>query len=336
MPMIDSKPFAAWWRRGSPKKRVGRLLLWLAVAWSAGAVLAGTAARDALHVGFSSTMFTEINENDARAVVKGWCQTIAKQRSIDMDPDSKILKDAPALLAAFQANLVDAAGMTALEFHELQRHAGLAHIFVCYTAGRNVEQYVLLVRQDSKINCLTELRGRGLITRLNARCCLAQSWLDILLAQNGLKLSGDFFGKINQNTRLSKVVLPVFFRQADACLVNLSGFETMKELNPQIGRELKVLASSPQVVPVVFVFRASYAPAFMDQLLTSLNELHQSPAGQQVLAIFQSERIEERPAEFLAGTMELIETHERILAGKDALASGLQSPPVAGARKANE
>ncbi|MCK7505548.1 MAG: phosphate/phosphite/phosphonate ABC transporter substrate-binding protein [Desulfobacterales bacterium] len=34
------------------------------------------------------------------------------------------------------------------------------------------------------------------------------------------------------------------FRQADACVVGRNSYETMVELNPQVGRELKVVASS--------------------------------------------------------------------------------------------
>ena len=40
------------------------------------------------------------------------------------------------------------------------------------------------------------------------------------------------------------------------------GFKTMSELNPQVGRRLKVLASSAELVPTGFCFRRDY----VDQL----------------------------------------------------------------------
>ena len=58
----------------------------------------------------------------------------------------------------------------------------------------------------------------------------------------------------------------------DACVVARTGFETMCEINPQIGKQLKVIASSPEVVPAVFCFRADYSPPFKEDLLAGLRD----------------------------------------------------------------
>jgi hypothetical protein len=108
------------------------------------------------------------------------------------------------------------------------------------------------------------------------------------------------------------VVLPVFFRQSDACVVTRSGFETMVELNPQLGRQLKILARSPEVVPAVFCFRADYAAGFKEDLFAGVRDLHKSAAGQQVLTVFQSDKIEDQPMSCLDSALELLATHQKL------------------------
>ena len=93
----------------------------------------------------------------------------------------------------------------------------------------------------------------------------------------------------------------------------------MIELNPQTGKALKVLATSPKMVPAIMCLRANYAPPFKDKLLAGLRDLHLTPSGQQVLTIFHSERLEEQPASCMDSALELLATHRRLCAPENAL-----------------
>ena len=309
-----------------------RRFAWFAVVLCvvASSIRSRAAAADTLfRVGFSSSMFADVNENDAKAAVKAWGQTVARERGIPTDPEPLILKDQAALLDALRSNRVDAVGMTTVEFGALKSKVEFAPIFVTYNSGRTAEQYVLLAHQDSKIKTVDDLRGRSLMVHLNPRVCLAPLWLDTLLMQKGLPTAARFVGKITQNSKLAKVALPVFFRQSDACLVTRSGFEMMAELNPQVGKQLKVVASSPEMVPAVLAFRANYDPAFKERLFSGVRDLHKTPAGQQVLTIFHSEKIEDQPASCLASALELMATHARLCGEAKAAKAPDESLPQA-------
>ena len=52
-------------------------------------------------------MFTDVNENDAKAAVKAWAQTIARERGIETDPDPSIITGLSALTAALRNKQVD-------------------------------------------------------------------------------------------------------------------------------------------------------------------------------------------------------------------------------------
>jgi phosphonate transport system substrate-binding protein len=274
-------------------------------------------------------MFTDVNVNDAKAAVKVWAQTIARERDVPTDPEPSILTGLSELTAALRGNQVDAIALTADEYEPLSQAVPLAPIFGTRFGGRTDEEYVLLVHGESGITNLANLRGRSLATYQNPRASLAPFWLDTLLAQRGLPPRGEFLGKQSGNSKLPRVVLPVFFRQSEACLVTRSGFDTMNEMNPQVGKTLKVLATSPKVVPAVFCLRANYAPPFKEKLLAGLRDLHATPAGQQVLTIFHSERLVEQPASCMNSALELLAAHRRLCVLTNAVAVRLpDSDPV--------
>jgi phosphonate transport system substrate-binding protein len=267
---------------------------------------AAAPASSLFRLGFSHSLFTDVNENDAEAAVKVWGQTIAKERGISTETASHIFQDTPELLKALQSKSVDAVGISMVEYAELSQAVRFNPIFVTYNSGRTREQYLLLVHRDSKLERLADLRGRSLVFHLNSRACLAQPWLDTLLLQeDGLPAAG-WFGKITRSPKLAQVILPVFFHRIDVCVATRTEYETMCELNPQIGQQLKILARSPEVVASAFCFRADYAPAFKEQLFVALRDLHKSPAGLQVLTLFQSERIEDQPASCLDSALGLL------------------------------
>ena len=299
----------------------------LTLAWLAALFIAvvfpdgGSAAVTELpefRVGFASDMFADVNENDAKAAVKVWGLTVAREHGVPTDPEPQIFSDDSVLFQSFRNQLVDAAVMTTPEFYALGKEVRLDPIFVMHEAGKVTVQYILLVHRDSKIESLADLRGRTLAFHRNPRLSLAQVWLDTLLAQEGFPPCSAFAGNIRQVNKLSNVILPVFFHAADACVVTRAGFEMMVELNPQVGRQLKVIATSMELVPFVLAFRADYQSPFKDQLLTAFRDLHKTPAGLQILNIFHGDKLEDLRATGMNSALELLGRHAQLVAGAEA------------------
>jgi phosphonate transport system substrate-binding protein len=116
------------------------------------------------------------------------------------------------------------------------------------------------------------------------------------------------------------VVLPVFFGQVDACVVTKRGFDTMVELNPQVGEKLRVLAISPPLIPSVAFFHPDYDPEMRRKIEEEIQVLDLSPAGRQVMNHFQCDAIRVEPASCLDGTRELLERRAKSMAGTPAQA----------------
>jgi ABC-type phosphate/phosphonate transport system substrate-binding protein len=264
-----------------------------------------------MRLAFTSRMFSEVSENDIKAAIKAWTQTLFKEHGIAAEPVPKVYEGADAVGQALRSNQVDAIAMTTDEYWTLSKAAAFDRVVVNVRNGSVTEEYLLLTRQDSPIKELAELKGRTLAVLRNHRTSLAPVWLDTLLVDKGLRPATEFFGRIQSHPKVSRAVLAVFFGQCEACLVTRQGLETMAELNPQVGRQLKALATSPKVVPSAFYFSAQYASPLKTRLITELERIQNSAAGQQVLTVFQSERVEERPLSCLDSARELLDKHRR-------------------------
>lgn len=268
------------------------------------------------HFGFSSAFLANVSPNDAKAAVKVWAQTLVREQNIPADPEADVVTSAETIAARLRARSLDGVAMTTSEYRRLDQPAQLFDFFVAVQSGRTNVEYLVLVHRESAITNLSGLRGKQLLCHENPRSSLAVPWLDSLLQQQGLPPSPEFFTRTTRQRKVTAAILPVFFRQSDACLVDRLGFDTMCELNPQVGKQLRPLAVSPLLVPMLLCLRADYSPTIKPRILEALSRLHTSPAGQQLLTIFQFDRVQRADPDCLRSGLELLEHHETICATK--------------------
>jgi ABC-type phosphate/phosphonate transport system substrate-binding protein len=264
------------------------------------------------HFGFSASMFLNSNENDVRASTRVWAKAVSDQRGFTIDPEPSIFSNTPQIERAFKEQRVDAVAMTTLECWAL-KDVTRQDIFVASVYDKKItEEFILLVHKDSTIRSEKDLQGRSLAVYSNARMSLGLTWLDVLLVKNGYRPTIRTCQKITESTKLAQVVLPVFFGKIDVCLVTRRAFNTMKELNPQLGQNLQIIAGSPELVPAGFYFRGDYTGPWREKVMDELGKVHTTPAGQQVLTIFQSQTLGTFPISELAASFELIATHNKL------------------------
>jgi phosphonate transport system substrate-binding protein len=107
-------------------------------------------------------------------------------------------------------------------------------------------------------------------------------------------------------------VLPVFFRQADACLVTRLGYATMCELNPQLAKQLRILAESPKLLTSFLAFHKDCPPETRRKFRAAVTELHKSVVGRQALMLFGSTRLVPVDISALRTSLELLHAYERL------------------------
>lgn len=311
-------------KRRKGRQMIARLMVMLAlVARCFGS--ADETNRPPFRFAFSARMFSGVNENDAQAAVRGWAQGLAKERNINLDGQPIIHPSRAAIVEALRSKQVDCVSLTTDDYLALEPNLQNTNLLVSSIAGKTSEQYLLLVHVKSGISSPGELKGRSLVILDHVRASLAGIWLEVLLAQQGLALPSQHFSQVRSAPKLTGVVLPVFFRQQDACVVTRSGFDTMSELNPQLRVQLKPLAASMELVPAFTFLRPDYRGAPQDEIVAEVLKMHLTASGKQILTLFQADRIERCPAQVLDTARGLIAVHRELNP-----ASGLA--PRAGAR----
>lgn len=173
---------------------------------------------------------------------------------------------------------------------------------------------LLLVRQDSGISTLADLKGKTLIIERLATGGLPQIWIDTLLHRQELPSHKQFFGPVKLVDKGSAAIMPVFFKQAVACIVRGTRYQTMVEMNPQIGNTLKVVEQSPKCLRALALYRADYPEADRQQLNRSAVKLHKSVKGQQILPLFKTEKITPNDSTYLKTTESLPAEYEALKA----------------------
>jgi len=286
-------------------KHASCLAIWLAVLCMPAFLAAqDTASRqDAaapIRVALSSDSFTGVNHNDVLAAIKTWAQVILKQRGVAVEVKTRISDSPEELAEALRSGQTDAASIPTDEFLRLKEMPEF--IFLPTRKNSFTERYVILVHRNNGITNVANLRGRKLLLYNNPRMSLASAWVAALM---GLPITESV--DMTRIDNASRTVLPVFFRQADACVITSNVFEIACELNPQLQKELRVLATSPEVVPAVFFFRPGYASHGKDELVAAMLTLHDTPAGQQVLMLFQGDGMVKQPISCLEITRQLLQ-----------------------------
>jgi len=159
---------------------------------------------------------------------------------------ANVFEPAAEILRRARGGLFDAVALNVVEYRQI---AELLDPNWIISESDGAEEYLLLVKRGGGIQKPEDLRGRRLIMLTGAKMCVAYPWLSTVLDAAHPGPADQFFGSVAEEAKAARVVLPVFFGQADACVTSKKSFDVMCELNPQVARNLTVIAaSSPMVV----------------------------------------------------------------------------------------
>jgi ABC-type phosphate/phosphonate transport system substrate-binding protein len=183
-------------------------------------------------------------------------------------------------------------------------------------------EYVVLVQNNSPFKKIGDLRGAQMLLHRDRDTVLVPSWLEVMLAADSLPGLERFFGSMLSRDKLNQVVLPVFFHHADAACVTRRNWDTALELNPQLGRNLHILAVSPRLIPIAIAFRRKCNSTGRKLLVDSMVNLTNTAAGRQMAALYQTNRFVQRPTSVMQTTLELIRQSERLSAQQTGLRKG--------------
>lgn len=83
------------------------------------------------------------------------------------------------------------------------------------------------------------------------------------------------------------------------------------ELNPQVAKDLTILAVSPPMVVTLHAFSRNYRGVYREKFITALSSIGSTAAGQQLATLFQFQRMTVTDGACLAPALAVIEKAER-------------------------
>jgi ABC-type phosphate/phosphonate transport system substrate-binding protein len=266
-----------------------------------------------LKVGFSSKVFPDIDNRDAKVAMELWARELSRSAGIP-EAQVTIFRDAPELLGGVQRGGLHMVTMSAIEYLRYRDKIPLYPAFVAANkTGRNMEQ-LIIVHRNSGIQEVNELRGKSFAVLPRGKYEAAHIWLEVLLKRIGYADQKACFRQVKEFSKASQAIMGVFFRQVDGCVVSRGSFETCKTLNPQLGRELTIIAESKSLMGDVSCLSTSINESLKTSMDKAALHLQENSVGRQILTLFQIDRVVTFKNSDLNGTAELVAERERVQA----------------------
>ena len=269
----------------------------LAIAWLLAGIVAprSATAGDSVtvldfEVGLTRSAISNVNANDARAAYSALLNTAARNRGYRVKSEATIYDDTAAFAAAFREGRLHLATLDTWQFLELEREPNLRPYFVAAAHGHVGRKYFVVVRKGNGLRTLADLPGRSVLCLESIRNNVCRSWLETVLPADPAGPASAFFDSLESAAKPTTAVLPVFFGQKAACIVDEIGFNLMKELNPQVGTALEVIATSPVYTDIIVCLGEQPwlgPPEAKADTVRAMTELGADVAGRQVLALFK-------------------------------------------------
>lgn len=264
-----------------------------------------------LRVSVSEDAIKGVNRNDAAAAIALWAEAVATAAQLTLASDQKWVRTRSEMVAALRAGEVDAVSVTVAEYRGVAPYLDVTRVLLDLGS-----EMCLVVAERAGVTSLSGLGGKHLLLVDGPHTLLADAWLTVLLAREGLGLPERVLGRIRRHTKATQAVLPVFFGQADACIVSRATMETMAELNPQVGKQLRVLARAPKLASAFLACRKQYPAAKRNNLLEKAVQTKDSAGGRQVMTLFRSLSFALADGEVLRPAIALLEEAERVTSGR--------------------
>ena len=263
-------------------------------------------------IAYTDKMLTDIDSKDMASAMTMYVDEIAKQAGYRGAPYRyENLDDA---VTKTREGVVDFLSLTSLDYLRIKKKLDIELSLGQVKGGKGGVRYLLLVNENRGYKALGDLRDKKLLVPKGDE--IAALYLNTMLLKDRLGEAKRFFAVVEEKNKPSQAILPVFFGQADACVTTDVSFKTTVELNPQLGRAIKILASSPELVTAVTAFRRSVNPDIQQKTREIGLKLKDNARGRQILMLFKLDDLRQIEETDLTSIRELVSDYDRLKAGK--------------------
>lgn len=240
-----------------------------------------------VRIGFEAEIFGRVDQKDAQAIIDLYIKEFA--RALQINAEAVIYPNIELIISDLIANRLDLVCSSVANYYRISKKVDTELAYTNTNSGRKTRRSILLIHRDSSINGIEDLKGRSLL--MNSSDDIGRIFINTLLLRNNESPADQYFSKIIYKPRPSKMILDVFFKKSEACLIDDWTFSAMSELNPQIQNQLKIVARSPFIIPSVTFFRKNFVEKLKNDMTDIAVKTAKSTYGQQLLVLFKSDNI---------------------------------------------
>lgn len=258
-------------------------------------------------------IYSSINHHDARTALELIMQKTIAKKSYAYKVQMHFIDPAMNnIVEDLQGGGYHFITLSGLDYFAYRDTLNLNPILIPTKTDQPTENLVLLARKDQTLSTMAEKPERTLLIETGRSGDLSKLWLDTRIPVEGFPQSDFFFTEIRRVKKPNRAVIPVFFNQADACVVTQNAFDILNDLNPQIGRRLKVLFRSKGLVRMMVCATQKPNPKDIEAFVKESVNIEHNPDTQQAMTIIQMKRFLQVNPGDLEATQKLILSHRQI------------------------
>lgn len=223
------------------------------------------------------------------AILEG-CKPFAKYVSdrLNVDFQVEIVPDVEYMLNGLKNNTIQMGYVSNLDYVKIKKSRAVTPFAKVVKGGTSTYNAILLVRKDSGINSLGDLKGKKFA--YSSKNSSHGYLYPYLLIKNAFHIPLEkFFGSIITTKKDPDGILSVLYRRADAVSASSQTYAILAELMPRLKRELKVLSTSQPLVhgPMFYDERNVPDAKTREDIKREVLNMSKGTEGKQILLLFK-------------------------------------------------
>lgn len=255
-------------------------------------------AKELVHIGYDATTMSKYSKKDTIIATDVWIKKMLENQSYEVE--LKYYQDMSEMGQDLENEKIDYVVGYGLNFIKHSDISKLESAFSQgYLDGRG-EHFVIVARKESGINVLSDISDNSVVA-VDKGDEIAKMYLRVKRYDVSKSDNVNFLELESRN----RAILKLFFKKADVAITTDRAFALLKELNPQIGKRIKVIDETKIQSSAFGFFRKSLSSQVKEDLLKTSQALIVSEYGKQILAIYKSETITKSKTESLSPIQEI-------------------------------
>lgn len=270
-----------------------------------------------LRFGAIQGIYPNVDRNDGRLALELLMQKTIHKNAYPYGVKLSFIDPQTDIPAAIERGGYHFVTLSSIDYFKYHQTVVLDPILIPSKIEQPTEQLLFLVAKDQDLSTIAKKEGRSLIIETGSSGDLSRLWLDTLLQGNGYPDSKRYFTNIRRVSKPGRAIIPVFFGQADACIITRHALKVIKELNPQMDQRVKILFQSEGLVRLMICSTDKPSQKAVATLIRETTVMDKNPDTRQAMTILQMKCFLPVLPEDLAATKKLLAHHSQIKAAQN-------------------